>query len=116
MREEVAVRSHTKKTPRSQRARRLKNYVFSIEDRAVFAAEFINLAGAIGFAFDGAGLAKAYAAGHHLFHTDLAGDFFIAGELGDSRKHRARAAGVDNRLSGIETDSCSAKASPKCKR
>ena len=54
-----------------------KNNFFSIEDRAVFAAEFIRFAEAIGFAFDGAALAKAYAAGHHLFHTDLAVDFFM---------------------------------------
>ena len=83
----------------------LKNNFFSVEDGAVFAAELVILLACWRFAFDGAGLAEAYAAGHHFFHTDLAGDFFIAGELGDSSKHRARAAGVDNRLSGIETES-----------
>ena len=63
----------------------LKNNIFSVEDGAVFAAEFVFSA----YAFDGAGLAEAYAAGHHFFHTDLAVDFFIAGELGNSCKHRA---------------------------
>ena len=107
----------------------LKDNLFGVEDGAVFAAEFVFIAfvpygdsargytpygdsapcssyapygdSARGYTFDGAGLAEAYAAGHHLFHTYLAVDFFIAGELGDSCKHRAGAAGVDNRFSRI---------------
>ena len=90
---------------------KLKDDVFCIEDGAVFAAELVCLAGAIGFVpyggytFDGAGLAEAYAAGHRLFHTDLAVNFFVAGKPGDTRQHRAWAAGIDNRLSGIESES-----------
>jgi hypothetical protein len=75
-----------------------ENNVFGVEDGAVFTAEFICLACRRfvpcgdsapygGYTFDGAGLTKADAAGHHLFHTDLTVDFFIAGEFGDAGKH-----------------------------
>ena len=75
------------KYKKSLRSPRLKNNLTGIKDGAIFAAEFVDFAGAVGFAFDGAALAKSYAAGHHFLHTDLAVDSLFASEFGDTRQH-----------------------------
>jgi len=78
-----------------------KDDLFCIEDGAVFAAEFVDFFARSGFPFDGAALAQAYSAGHHLLSADEAIDILLLSESGNCGEHWFRAACVNDCSCGV---------------